>query len=402
MVPSTLHQCIKYQRDGIEQTIPGDIQPFSIHEVGIYEDAVYYAPNKNRNPTTNIKITKVQEDEKKNESKEKGKELPKENKKFQNVLNRTPNTSQRGGRKTNKARGRRNNVIERKVPLKIELESSSEEEKEILNLKRVPFNYNKINPPERYVILYESDSDDEIIYQVHNKLSNENEASSSIMFNELKHDSSLLSLTPPLDITIEELIIEDSPLPEEESLKIQTCDMFEALIPEEDVRLEALNHNDKVKVNSDYLGLSKNFREKQSLNELSWTKSQAKANEKLWKSKPDSNSHQGLGFRNEDSSDDDGFCYMISNHLEADALFTDSSDPLEEVWCGDTGNLEDLQIGDAPPEFEEEIKTTVDELKEINLGTEENPRPTFISSLLEEEESNNLVKLLSKFKDCFA
>ncbi|KAI0492253.1 hypothetical protein KFK09_026522 [Dendrobium nobile] len=44
MVPSTLHQCIKYQRDGIEHVIKGDLQPFSIQEIGIYEDAAYFVP----------------------------------------------------------------------------------------------------------------------------------------------------------------------------------------------------------------------------------------------------------------------------------------------------------------------------------------------------------------------
>ncbi|NAU16996.1 reverse transcriptase family protein, partial [Klebsiella pneumoniae] len=36
------------------------------------------------------------------------------------------------------------------------------------------------------------------------------------------------------------------------------------------------------------------------------------------------------------------------------------------------------------------------------LGTEDAPQPTFISSLLDEEESSDLVRLLSEFKDCFA
>ncbi|WP_204206630.1 hypothetical protein, partial [Mammaliicoccus sciuri] len=57
---------------------------------------------------------------------------------------------------------------------------------------------------------------------------------------------------------------------------------------------------------------------------------------------------------------------------------------------------------DAPPELEEEIKSTIDELREINLGTIENPRPTFISSLLTESESTDFISLLSEFNDCFA
>lgn len=48
-------------------------------------------------------------------------------------------------------------------------------------------------------------------------------------------------------------------------------------------------------------------------------------------------------------------------------------------------------IRDAPPELEEEIKSKVDELREINLGTDESPRPTFLSSLLSEDDANDLI-----------
>lgn len=75
---------------------------------------------------------------------------------------------------------------------------------------------------------------------------------------------------------------------------------------------------------------------------------------------------------------------------------------IDEACLEATNELDDLQIGDAPPEFEEEIKTTIDELKEMNLGTGENPKPTFISSLFTNDEANDLIRLLVEFKDCFA
>ncbi|CAL9011772.1 unnamed protein product [Prunus brigantina] len=43
-----------------------------------------------------------------------------------------------------------------------------------------------------------------------------------------------------------------------------------------------------------------------------------------------------------------------------------------------------------------------DPLQEINLGTEEDPRPTFISKLLEEPLKDEIIALLHDFKDCFA
>ncbi|XP_059281291.1 uncharacterized protein LOC132034986 [Lycium ferocissimum] len=63
---------------------------------------------------------------------------------------------------------------------------------------------------------------------------------------------------------------------------------------------------------------------------------------------------------------------------------------------------EDEDAEDAPPEFEEGVKTTVDALKEVNLGTGEDPRPTYVSASLNVDEENKYVELLMEFKDVFA
>ncbi|GAA0144483.1 hypothetical protein LIER_04916 [Lithospermum erythrorhizon] len=57
---------------------------------------------------------------------------------------------------------------------------------------------------------------------------------------------------------------------------------------------------------------------------------------------------------------------------------------------------------DAPPGLEEYINATVDELKEINLGTTEDPRPTYVSALLTPEEEAEYVSPLIEFRDVFA
>ncbi|WP_227625222.1 hypothetical protein, partial [Klebsiella pneumoniae] len=62
MVPSSLHQCIKYMLDGEEHCIKGDIQPFSVHEVGIYEDAAYYLPKKHVIFSRGINTSTTKED----------------------------------------------------------------------------------------------------------------------------------------------------------------------------------------------------------------------------------------------------------------------------------------------------------------------------------------------------
>lgn len=69
---------------------------------------------------------------------------------------------------------------------------------------------------------------------------------------------------------------------------------------------------------------------------------------------------------------------------------------------GESAVEEDAE--NAPPELEEGIKTTVDDLKERNLGTARKlaPRPIYVSTLLDEEEEVTYVQLLKEYKDVFA
>ena len=57
---------------------------------------------------------------------------------------------------------------------------------------------------------------------------------------------------------------------------------------------------------------------------------------------------------------------------------------------------------DAPLAFKEGIKSTIDDLKEINLGTLDGPRPVYVSALLTFEEQKMYIELLSEYKDVFA
>ena len=60
------------------------------------------------------------------------------------------------------------------------------------------------------------------------------------------------------------------------------------------------------------------------------------------------------------------------------------------------------EVDEAPSALEDGVQVTVDELKEINLGTTKEPRPTFISALLTPEEKEGYLKLLVEYKDVFA
>ncbi|KAL0290012.1 UNVERIFIED_CONTAM: hypothetical protein Sradi_7059600 [Sesamum radiatum] len=63
---------------------------------------------------------------------------------------------------------------------------------------------------------------------------------------------------------------------------------------------------------------------------------------------------------------------------------------------------EEKDAEDAPAELEEGIKATIDELKEVNLGDIENPRPIYISASLTQEEEETYIALLHEVKDEFA
>ena len=56
----------------------------------------------------------------------------------------------------------------------------------------------------------------------------------------------------------------------------------------------------------------------------------------------------------------------------------------------------------APPQFEEGGQATVDELRELNLGTSEDPKPIFVSALLTLEELEDYEQLLREYRDVFA
>ena len=62
----------------------------------------------------------------------------------------------------------------------------------------------------------------------------------------------------------------------------------------------------------------------------------------------------------------------------------------------------DDEPNEAPRAIEDGGQATVDELKELNLGTSEEPRPIYVSSLLTPEEESKYFELLMEYKDVFA
>ncbi|XP_074277632.1 uncharacterized protein LOC141601266 [Silene latifolia] len=71
---------------------------------------------------------------------------------------------------------------------------------------------------------------------------------------------------------------------------------------------------------------------------------------------------------------------------------------VEEIPDGN----EEVEADEAPETLEDGGQSTVDQLKELNLGTTEDPRPIYISALLTKEEEEEYYKLLVEYKDVFA
>ncbi|KAM1873136.1 hypothetical protein ACFX13_007013 [Malus domestica] len=55
-----------------------------------------------------------------------------------------------------------------------------------------------------------------------------------------------------------------------------------------------------------------------------------------------------------------------------------------------------------PPQLEDGGQATVDDLKELNLGTKEEQKPIFVSALLSVDEIKEYYQLLSEYKGVFA
>ncbi|XP_070048940.1 uncharacterized protein [Nicotiana tomentosiformis] len=86
---------------------------------------------------------------------------------------------------------------------------------------------------------------------------------------------------------------------------------------------------------------------------------------------------------------------------EDDEKFEDVS-PCYHISFNDKDPQEDGDAKDTPSELEEGVKTTMDAFKEVNLGTDEEPWPTYLSALLSTDEEKTYTELLKEFKDVFA
>ncbi|KAM0875517.1 hypothetical protein ACQ4PT_036740 [Festuca glaucescens] len=119
----------------------------------------------------------------------------------------------------------------------------------------------------------------------------------------------------------------------------------------------------------------------------------------------------GLGYIDLGGSDDEkeGPCYVPRATCHATSV--SSGDDAETSRRGlhqrnyndnDQTEVGELDSTSAPQELEDGGQPTIDELVEVNLGTEDDPRPTFVSATLTEEEREGYRSFLMEYRDCFA
>ncbi|KAB2604851.1 hypothetical protein D8674_037138 [Pyrus ussuriensis x Pyrus communis] len=72
------------------------------------------------------------------------------------------------------------------------------------------------------------------------------------------------------------------------------------------------------------------------------------------------------------------------------------------VQEGKEDEIPEEDVTAAPPQLEDGGQATVDDLKELNLGTSKEPKPIFVSALLSTDEIEEYYQLLLEYKDVFA
>ncbi|BFG34267.1 hypothetical protein CerSpe_205410 [Prunus speciosa] len=94
----------------------------------------------------------------------------------------------------------------------------------------------------------------------------------------------------------------------------------------------------------------------------------------------------------------------LLEHWAAESLWLNSPinliEFLHESDETDVLTLDDLET--APAEMEDDYPEVQDPLLEINVGSEAEPRPLFVSQLLDPRLAAEVIGLLHEYKDCFA
>ncbi|XP_020082008.1 uncharacterized protein LOC109705667 [Ananas comosus] len=393
VVPSTLHQCMKYIKDGEEFRVDGDIRPFGVHEVR-YEDARYFAESeKDIKLSRELEEGKVQSDKKSS----KGKIKIEDNKK-----NAIPHFGS-------------------------DSEDSDDEEQVRKMLETFSF---KLNMP-----WGEDSSEDE-------EMCSTSESNMFIRTPELIEDS--LAITRVPDGYIKSLHISEPTKvndlktffvpPQVEKVKgkerIKKGILFyksDDYKPSDLIKLDNSDEEIYEDVNMPKY-FSKNLKNMMNRSGIPARRSRDNRNffQKMWNPPqkrvvlPNGRTvhTRGLGYHQSTQVSNKSQCSSEKGQLNPSPPMTEMTyndscairHTCTMITIKDMEQDEDieplkaklLELKDAPQELEDGGQATVDKLIEINLGNEEDRRPTYISALLPEEDQDVLKALLMEYKDFFA
>ncbi|XP_020596600.1 uncharacterized protein LOC110036489 [Phalaenopsis equestris] len=361
MVPSTLHQCIKYMRGGEEFSIPGDVHPFSINEVGVYDDAEYYVPHKASIPVS--------------------------------ILSGCP----------------------RAPPLPSSLIVKDREVKEQEERRRAPVTSKHelelpILPVGKIKIEAASDSGSDLDEALPVSSSSRDDVGREILLLPLK---GMVPRLTRLSLSDEVLTIDPMPRGHHKELTITHASTVEELKtfyvpPKLESKEKGILFYKTVPhvLNTDVMLLDDENEEVEDI-PLSyycspliykmldvgllperWSIRQSKFCKAMWQYKPPGE-RSGLGYVKKPNKVElhRASCRTISVHEDIETIASAS---------------EEIEIKDAPPELEDGVSSTIDELVEVNLGTTDDPRPTYISKLLTDSMTVRIIEILKEFRDSLA
>lgn len=94
--------------------------------------------------------------------------------------------------------------------------------------------------------------------------------------------------------------------------------------------------------------------------------------------------------------------HVLDRMITEETLDVDGAEVIYEVEPEDSEELQLQDLEPAPAKLDDVLTGVQDPLEEVNLGTPEEPRITYVSSLLRKDLKKKIVDLLHEFKDCFA
>ncbi|XP_039118805.1 uncharacterized protein LOC120254858 [Dioscorea cayenensis subsp. rotundata] len=363
VVPSTLHQCLKYMKDDDVYNIDGEIKPFGVHEIN-YEDALYFL------------------------------DTPKEGK-----LSAAKDEAFMKVTKTTKLTQKKVSFL----PLKPHFGSDtepSEEEKDHEDIQ-IAHSLARRHKKNRHFGSDGSDREEASFLPIKKREEDDDNVLVESSLHVTRMPEGLYKALDELHVnSVERLITFYVPSLHQEERGILFYKSDPNKSTDEDILMSKAMEDEEpwpLRI-PDYYPPKLRKLIKQVGISLKHSKDRHILFDRLWRlfkitMQGQGLSKKGLGFQDEQVYE----CRMVSAVEGSD---TRDEDPVEEV--SDNHLVKDIKLKDAPPKLEDGGKATIDELVDINLGSEDDPKHTFLSGQLTQEEKEAIQTILAEYIDYFA